>query len=68
MATARPRPTPELLEQLRAGKRELHVEQRELSLPQKIEQLLVLQKISYEVRKARGEELQPWEMPWDIEP
>lgn len=68
MATPRPRPTPELLERLRAGKRELHAEQRDLSLPEKLEQLLALQRIDYEIRRARGGELQPWERPWDIEP
>lgn len=68
MADPRPRPTPELLERLRAGKRELHAEQRDLSLPQKIRQLLELQKIDYEIRRSRGDELQPWERPWEIEP
>ena len=68
MAGPRARPTPELLERLRAGKRELHAEQRELSLPEKIEQLLALQRIDYEVRRARGAQFQPWELPWDIEP
>jgi len=67
MATPRPRPTPELLEQLRAGKRELHAEQRDLSFPDKVRQLLALQKIDYQLRSARGE-LRPWEIPWDIEP
>ena len=61
------RPTSELLEQLRAGKRDLHAAQRELSLPEKVRQLLALQKIDYEIRSARGE-LQPWQRPWEIEP
>ena len=64
----RPRPTPELLEQLRAGKRELHAAQRALPPQEKVRQLLELQKIVYEIRRARGDELQPWERPWDIEP
>ena len=67
MASARPRPTPELLERLRAGKRELHAEQRNLPLPDKVRQLLELQKIDYAIRSARGE-LEPWQVPWDIEP
>jgi hypothetical protein len=68
MAEPRARPTPELLERLRAGKREIHAEQRDLSLPEKIEQLLALQRIDYEVRRSRGAQFQPWERPWDIEP
>ncbi len=67
MATQRPRPSPELLEQLRAGKRALHAEQRDLPLPEKIRQLLALQKIDYAIRKQRGD-LREWEVPWDIEP
>lgn len=54
---SRPRPTAELVERLRAGKRALHAEQRELSLPEKLQQLLALQKIDYEIRTARGDEL-----------
>jgi len=65
---SRPRPTPELLQRLREGKRELHAAQRDLPLPEKIRQLLELQKIAYEIRRARGDVLQPWEKPWDIEP
>jgi len=56
-----------MLEQLRAGKRELHAEQRALSPREKIAQLLALQKIDYAIRSKRGE-LRPWETPWDIEP
>lgn len=67
MAVPRPRPTPQLLDRLRAGKRVLHAAQREMPTPDKIKQLLALQKIDYEIRSARGE-LKPWEIPWDIEP
>ena len=67
MAADRARPTPELLERLRAGKRELHAEYRALPLREKIRQLLELQKIDYAIRSTRGE-LRPWEVPWDIEP
>jgi len=67
MPSPRPRPTPEMLEQFRAGKRELHAEQRALSPREKIAQLLALQKIDYAIRSKRGE-LRPWETPWDIEP
>ena len=67
MAKPRSRPTPELLEQLREGKRQLHEAQRELPLKEKVRQLLELQKIDYEIRKSRGD-LRPWEKPWEIEP
>jgi len=66
--TDRPRPTPELLARLREGKRALHAQQRELTLPEKIRQLLELQKIDYAMRIARGETLESWQRPWDIEP
>jgi hypothetical protein len=62
------RPSDELLARLHQGKRELHATQRALSLPEKVRQLLELQKITYEILRARGVELQPWEKPWDIEP
>lgn len=64
----RPRPTPELLAKLREGKRELHEQQRNLSLPDKIRHLLELQKIDYAIRVARGDKLESWQKPWDIEP
>jgi hypothetical protein len=62
------RPSDELLASLHEGKRELHEAQRELSLPEKVAQLLELQKIAYEILRSRGVELRPWEKPWDIEP
>ena len=65
---SRPRPTPELLAALRAGKQELHEAQRELPLREKVRQLLELQKIDYAIRTARGDALEPWQRPWDIEP
>ncbi len=61
------RPTAELLETLRRSKRELHSSQRELALPEKIRQVLALQRIDYAVRGARGQ-LQWWEKPWEIDP
>lgn len=66
--TDRPRPSPELLAGLREGKRALQAQQRELPLPEKIRQLLELQKIDYAIRTARGEKLESWQKPWDIEP
>ena len=65
--TERQRPTPELLAALRAGKRELHAQQRDLSLPDKLRQLVELQKIDFAIRTARGEKLESWQRPWDIE-
>lgn len=64
----RPRPTPELLASLRAGKEALHAAQREVPLREKVRQLLELQKIDYAIRIARGERLEPWQKPWDVEP
>jgi len=66
--TERPRPTSELLDALRDGKRALHEQQRDLPLPEKIRQLLELQKIDYAIRTARGDTLESWQRPWDIEP
>jgi hypothetical protein len=62
------RPTDELLARLFDGKRALHAAQRALSLPEKVEQLLELQKVAYEILRARDAELRPWEKPWDVEP
>jgi hypothetical protein len=62
------RPTDELLARLVDGKRALHAAQRALSLPEKVEQLLDLQKITYEILRARGVELRPWQKPWNVEP
>jgi hypothetical protein len=62
------RPSDELLARLFEGKRALHAAQRALSLPEKVQQLLELQKITYEILRARGVELQPWQKPWDVEP
>jgi hypothetical protein len=64
----RPRPSPELLASLRAGKEELHEAQRDLPLREKIRQLLELQKIDYAIRVERGDTLEPWQKPWNIEP
>ena len=64
----RARPTAELLEKLRRGKRELHARQRDLPLNEKVRHVLELQKIDYTIRKQRGDVLEPWQKPWDIEP
>jgi hypothetical protein len=62
------RPTDELLARLFDGKRALHTKQRMLPLPEKVAQLLELQKVAYEMLRARGVELQPWQKPWEVEP
>jgi 5-enolpyruvylshikimate-3-phosphate synthase len=62
----RSRPTAELLDSLRESKRDLHASQRDLPLPEKIRQVLALQKIDYVLRSTRGE-LRWWEKPWEID-
>jgi len=66
-AVERPRPTPELLEKLRAGKAALREERIALPLPEKVRQLLELQRIYCSI-VGRRRPLQPWERPWDVEP
>jgi hypothetical protein len=68
MSESPARPSDELLARLYEGKRALHAEQRALPLPDKIRQLLELQKIAYEIFRSRGVALRWWEKPWDIEP
>ena len=51
--------------------REKHPDQKAhsaKSLPEKFQELLELQRIAYEIRMARGDELQWWEKPWEVEP
>ena len=64
---ARPRPSPELLGQLRAGKAALRQRRIALPLPEKIRQLLELQRIQVTFL-ARRRPLRSWERPWDVEP
>ena len=63
----RARPTPELLAQLRAGKDQLRRRRLTLSLPEKVRQLLALQRIQATMI-ARQRPLRSWERPWDIDP
>jgi hypothetical protein len=42
--------------------------QRELPLREKVRLLLELQKIDYAIRSARGDAIEPWQKPWEIEP
>jgi hypothetical protein len=62
------RPSDELLARLLEGKRALHAAQRAIPLPDKFRILLELQKIVYEIRRARGDEIEWWEKPWEVDP
>jgi len=63
----RPRPTPELLEQLRHGKALLRGRRRDLSLPEKVRAVIELQRACLPLL-ARQRALQSWERVWDVEP
>jgi hypothetical protein len=65
--SARPRPTPELLARLRAGKAALREQRIALPLREKVRQLLELQRLYVSV-VGRRRPLHPRERPWDIEP
>jgi hypothetical protein len=58
-----PRPTPELLERLREDKRRLHAAARALSLPEKVQRVIDLQRIVLP-RIARRRPLKPHEFIW----
>jgi hypothetical protein len=62
-----PRPTPELLARLRAGKARLRAEHASLDLPAKVSQVLALQQI-YLPLLERQRPLRSWERPWNVEP
>lgn len=64
---SRPRPSAELLARLRAGKNALRREREGLPLPEKVRQVIELQKIVHPLL-ARRRTLEPWEHPWDVEP
>jgi hypothetical protein len=52
---------------LRAGKRALRNRRRALSLPEKVEQVVQLQRIVLpQIRRRRA--LKPWEKVWDLDP
>lgn len=61
------RPTPELLEKLRRAKRDLRRARTELSLREKVAQVIELQRAYLPLLKRRRP-LRPWEQPWDITP
>ena len=63
----RPLPTPELVERLRAGKASLRERRRALPLPEKVRQMLELQRIHWTI-VSRRRPMRSWEHPWDVEP
>jgi hypothetical protein len=63
----RARPSAELLAKLRAGKDALRRERERMPLPDKVRQVIELQKVVYPLL-ARQRTLEPWERPWEIEP
>jgi hypothetical protein len=61
-------PSDRLVRLLYNAKHPLRKLSTEISLPEKFRQLLELQKIVYEIRRSRGDELQWWEKPWEVDP
>ena len=62
------RPSPELLESMYASKRAIHAEHRALPLPEKVRQVIELQRIDYALRLHRGETPEWWQRPWEMQP
>lgn len=62
------RPTQELTDRTYAAKRALHELHQSLPLPEKIRQLIELQRFDYTLRTQRGDKLEEWQRPWDVEP
>ena len=65
--TDRPRPSPELVAKLRAGKAALREQRIALPLREKVRQMLQLQEI-YVCQLAKRRALLPWERPWRVKP
>jgi hypothetical protein len=61
-------PSDELVRHLYDAKYPLHKSSAEMSMPEKFKRLLELQKIAYQIRVDRGDELQWWQKPWEVEP
>jgi hypothetical protein len=59
------RPTEELMRSIYASKRALHASHRALPLPDKVRQVIELQRIDYEMRLQRGETREWWQRPWE---
>jgi hypothetical protein len=64
---ARARPSDELMARLRQGKEELRRDREQLPLPEKVRQVIELQRLVYPLL-ARQRPLEPWERPWPVEP
>jgi hypothetical protein len=63
----RARPSASLTARLRRGKAELRREREHTPLPEKVRQVIELQRFVYPLL-ARRRALEPWERPWEIEP
>ena len=63
----RARPSASLTATLRRGKAELRREREHMPLPEKVRQVIELQRLVYPLL-ARRRALEPWERPWEIEP
>jgi hypothetical protein len=60
-------PSDELVRQLYNAKYPIQKPSAEMSLPEKVRRVIELQKIVYEIRIGRGDQLQSWEKPWDVD-
>lgn len=63
----RARPSEQLIARLRRGKTELRRDRERLPLPEKVRQVIELQRFVYPLL-ARRRPLEPWEHPWPVEP
>lgn len=63
----RARPSPELIARLRAGKALLRERRAAMPLPEKVAQLLLLQRLQFPLIRIQRP-LRSWERPWEIEP
>ena len=63
----RPRPAPALLASLRKGKSSLHRQRASMSLREKVELVLELQRACLPLLEKQRR-LAPWERPWPITP
>jgi len=61
------RPSEELLQSIYASKRATHAAHRALPLPEKVRQVIELQRIDYALRLQRGETPEWWQCPWESE-
>lgn len=61
------RPSAELIARLRAGKEALRAKRIGLPLPEKVRQVLELQRIQHPLL-ARQRALRAWEHPWAVDP